>query len=435
MDSEDCAPEDASIYPGANDPIGDQIDQNCDGADGVDSDGDGFGAGSGESDDCNDNDAGVNPLADDPEGDGIDQNCDGIDGIADPGDDDDAGDDDDVSGLPILGGGTNSWSGLTIDLIAEWDDGLDEPRDLAFHSQRSDELWVVNRATNSSVIVLDAGTSEQATVFRGDTAGSQHFLAQPSALAFASDGTWASIHEEDQMTQGPSGTPPDFMGPTLWTSDLDIYDGGYGGHLDMLHNSPNGMGIAWESGRNFWVFDGYHSSLTRYSFNDDHGPGGADHSDGEIERHVEGQVSMCSGVPSHMEVDEATDLLYVADCGNNRIAVLDTTTGTQGSEYGPNYDGIDQQVAFEGTDLWTLVDGDDVPGMEQPSGLALHDGMLFISDNATSTIFAFDLKGELIDKVDTGYNGGALMGITFSDNGDLWFVHADANEVYRVRAP
>ena len=90
VDGQDCDPEDATIYPGANDPIGDQIDQNCDGVDGVDSDGDGFGAGGGENDDCNDNDAAVNPMADDPEGDGIDQNCDGVDGITDPGDDDDA---------------------------------------------------------------------------------------------------------------------------------------------------------------------------------------------------------------------------------------------------------------------------------------------------------------------------------------------------------
>ncbi|TNE90019.1 MAG: hypothetical protein EP330_09330 [Deltaproteobacteria bacterium] len=35
--------------------------------------------------DCDDSDASVNPGADDPEGDGIDQNCDGVDGVADSG--------------------------------------------------------------------------------------------------------------------------------------------------------------------------------------------------------------------------------------------------------------------------------------------------------------------------------------------------------------
>ena len=35
VDGEDCDPEDATIYPGANAPIGDQIDQNCGGVDGI----------------------------------------------------------------------------------------------------------------------------------------------------------------------------------------------------------------------------------------------------------------------------------------------------------------------------------------------------------------------------------------------------------------
>jgi hypothetical protein len=34
LDADDCAPADASIHPTADDPFGDGIDQNCDGADG-----------------------------------------------------------------------------------------------------------------------------------------------------------------------------------------------------------------------------------------------------------------------------------------------------------------------------------------------------------------------------------------------------------------
>lgn len=41
-DEEDCAPEDASVHPLANDTHGDSIDQDCDGFDGVDRDGDGY---------------------------------------------------------------------------------------------------------------------------------------------------------------------------------------------------------------------------------------------------------------------------------------------------------------------------------------------------------------------------------------------------------
>ncbi len=125
----DCNDEDASIYPNAPDEVGDNIDQNCDGTDGVDSDEDGLASVvSGGSDcndadplstntdvdadcdgfltqldcddndptmpsndadcdgfsisqgDCDDDDASIYPNAVDQEGDGIDQDCDGSDG-------------------------------------------------------------------------------------------------------------------------------------------------------------------------------------------------------------------------------------------------------------------------------------------------------------------------------------------------------------------
>ncbi len=74
---DDCAPEDADIYPGADDTYGDDIDQNCDGIDGIDSDGDGYASTDSGGDDCNDGDAGIHPGAEDPD-DAIDQDCDGF---------------------------------------------------------------------------------------------------------------------------------------------------------------------------------------------------------------------------------------------------------------------------------------------------------------------------------------------------------------------
>ena len=73
----DCDDHDATIHPGAADTYGDDVDQNCDGFDGIDADDDGYVAGL----DCNDNDATIHPGAADVYGDRIDQNCDGVDGV------------------------------------------------------------------------------------------------------------------------------------------------------------------------------------------------------------------------------------------------------------------------------------------------------------------------------------------------------------------
>ena len=77
----DCDDEDPERYPEADDTVGDGVDQNCDGADGVDGDGDGHANAASGGDDCDDTDSLVSPSADDFVGDGEDQNCDGSDGV------------------------------------------------------------------------------------------------------------------------------------------------------------------------------------------------------------------------------------------------------------------------------------------------------------------------------------------------------------------
>ena len=89
-DIDDCAPEDETIYPGAEDPYGDGVDSDCDGCaegagDGIDKDCDGYPANDDlEPDevelwDCNDDEFDVHPGAVDVPGDGVDQDCDGED--------------------------------------------------------------------------------------------------------------------------------------------------------------------------------------------------------------------------------------------------------------------------------------------------------------------------------------------------------------------
>ncbi len=91
-DDLDCGPLAPTIHPGANDDYGDQIDSDCDGMDGVDVDNDGYPSNVADNlayrdlQDCDDNDPGVNPGASEVLGDGIDQDCDGVDGTDADGD-------------------------------------------------------------------------------------------------------------------------------------------------------------------------------------------------------------------------------------------------------------------------------------------------------------------------------------------------------------
>ena len=90
-DATDCGPADPTIGPGFVDPWGDAIDSDCDGSDGLDRDGDGFASNATDTDeqrnrDCDDTSVLTFPGAADAVGDGVDSNCDGTDGVDEDGD-------------------------------------------------------------------------------------------------------------------------------------------------------------------------------------------------------------------------------------------------------------------------------------------------------------------------------------------------------------
>ena len=197
-----------------------------------------------------------------------------------------------------------------------------------------------------------------------------------------------------------------------------------GSHLDMLHQSPWCMGIAHDVDNVYWTFDGKRGSVVRYDFQSDHGPGGSDHSDGVITRYTDATMTRVANIVSHMELDHATGMLYAADTGGGRIMRLDTASGTNIGELNGDWDGA-VYTGVEGADFEVVVDG-----LDEPSGLALHEGRLFVSEHGTGDIVAFELDGAEVDRLATPAK--RVMGITFGPDGALWYADAGANEVVRV---
>jgi DNA-binding beta-propeller fold protein YncE len=344
-------------------------------------------------------------------------------------------------GVALLGAGTHSPDAVTFELIADERHGLRRPRALAFNPEHEGELWVVNQRDDSTVTFFDLHTDQPRLAKRVDPYA-LHFMDAPSSIAFGTPMTFATC-QESRNTYNNQAPPNDFMGPTLWPADFDVYGrsnpeavafvgADLGSHIDMLHESPLCMGIAWEKDNIYWTFDGLSGSISRFDFMQDHGVGYDDHSDGVIWRYAAGEVGYVENVPSHLVYAADSGLLYIADTGNARIAVLNTTTGRSRGRLSP---------IEPGTQLWRMVDAelstlaDATTGeLAQPSGLALHDGLLYVSDHATGRITAFALDGTRVDWLDTGLPAGGLMGIAFDAGGALYVLDGGDNRLLRLRA-
>lgn len=357
-------------------------------------------------------------------------------------------------GVKILGNAGTSVNTLKLSVVADARVGLKQPADLAFNPINPNDLYVMNHGENSAVVLSfdDARSAapKLTNAVLNDGPGSAHFMTYPSSLAFADNGFFATIHDTDKVTQPM--TPADFMGPTLWTQEW--FEGGQPSHMDMLHNSPNGVGIAWVHGNAYVVNDGYHGSLTVYDFRHDHGHGGEDHSDGVVLRYADGLLKQVKGVPSHVVYDREAGIAYAVDTGNRRIVSIDlglAHTSKAGFDYimlknteykvnrrvQPNYDG-GTQVYVDGAELKTVLDGTKV-GLVKPSGLAVHDGVLYVSDYATAQIVAFGKDGQVLDRlslsdVSSEIANASLAGLEFDAEGRLYLVDRAKNRIFRLSA-
>ena len=336
-------------------------------------------------------------------------------------------------------------SGFDEVIIADRTDGLDEPRDLEFHPNpdRSDELWVVNRADDAMVIIHETGTTSQFSEERLD-AFRNHFMEEVSAIAFGAyddefDYTFGTA-QESRNTYNGAYDPNNFMGPALWPSSLAHFamenqDGPLGGsHIDMLHESPDGMGIAHDNGNAYWYFDGYYGHLVYYDFQADHDTGETDHSDGIVHRYSDVQLNRYPGVPSHMVLDKNSGILYISDTGANRVLWVNTddqtTTSTNIYNDPSRLEPLAQYLRIDGVE-WGVLD----TGLSLPSGIALDGDKLFVSEYGSSEITAYDIADDgrsatVIDTIQTGAQ--KIMGIEIGPDNHLYYVDNGRDQVVRI---
>jgi len=319
------------------------------------------------------------------------------------------------------------------DVIVNSSNQIDQPRDLDFHP--NGDLWVINTGTENSggstVKVTNPGMTGQSDLWKKD-GNAWHFMSLPSAIAFSNNGNFAT--STSVLSANHNGST--FTGPSLWSSDPLIYavdhgPGTNGSHLDMLHESPYSMGIAFEKDNVFWVYDDYSNDIVMYDFAEDHGPGNDDHDDGRVRRFQGmGLSAINQTIVNHLVLDGDQKWLYFVDGGNQRVLRLDVTTGsTNGSpSWGPQETLAEYQKMTGFT--WEEV---VTTGLVQPAGIDIIDNRLVVTDHSNGDIVFYDVNA--IPAIEIGRiqtNEPGIMGVVIGPNGKLWYANATLNKVVKI---
>ncbi len=325
---------------------------------------------------------------------------------------------------------------LTFTVIGDATDGLNKPRDLDFHPTLSNyELWVVNEEIESTggstVTFFNAGKANQTEIDKQD-GNAWHFMSLPTGIAFSDNTNFATTTGVYDANHGTGH----FTGPALWSSDMSIYaepSGGNGSHLDMIHQSPFSMGIAWEKDNAFWVFDGDGGNIVRYDYRKDHGPGNDDHRDGLVWRYSEVQVQKLNNtVPSHLALDEQKKWLYIVDGGNQRVLRMDISTGSAAADLTPYAEQLTEYKRYAGVTWEPVI----TSGLSQPCGIDVIGDRLLVSDYSNGDIVIYDLSAQPVvelGRIQTNQPG--IQGIKIGPDGLIWYVNRTTNEVIHIEGP
>lgn len=322
---------------------------------------------------------------------------------------------------------------VVYNVIGTAADQVDAPRDLDFAPDGI--LWSINTNTEgsggSTIKWTNPGEPGQTDLWQRD-GNAWHFMSLPTAIAFSDNGlfgTTPGVYDANH----DGGAP--FTGPSLWSMDPAIYaqpSGGNGSHMDMLHASPYGMGMAAVTANQFYVFDANSNDIVFYDFVEDHGPGNSYHGDAIIRRYTGTTVNWISDqISSHMEMAPGTDWLYFVDGGNQRVMRLDISSGTIGGTPTnfSNPETVAEYSTVNGATFETVVSS----GLTEPSGIDIIDDRMIVTDHSNGDIIIYDISSipaSELARIQTGAPG--IQGIVIGPNGNFWYANAADNEIVKV---
>ncbi len=324
----------------------------------------------------------------------------------------------------------------TIPLITEVanaGDGLNKPTDLDFFPiLGKDELWIINQRIESSggstVTISDATNGPSDFWMRVD-GNAWHFMSLPTGIAFSSDNFNFASSPGVKDANHNNGT---FTGPTLWSSDPEIYaqpSGGNGSHLDMLHGSPFSMGIAHEIDNVFWVYDDWNKDIVRYDFVEDHGPGNDDHSDAIVRRFKNIGINADADIPNHLILDKNTDWLYFVDNGNDRVIRLDINSDSVRTSIPTINEPLAEHSRVNNFTYEVIIDTDLV----QACGIEIFENYLFVGDYSNGDIVVYDMINNFVELGRIVTNEPGLTGIKIGPDGNLWCTNRIQNTLIKVQ--
>ncbi len=246
----------------------------------------------------------------------------------------------------------------------------------------------------SKQVVTIAGTGQQATSpfpgFEGTGALPKRFAKAPKSMPLASP--WDLWIEKDQLYIAMAGTHQIWkmgldgkqIGPLAGSGAEDIVDGPFlpkrpFGNDASAFAQPSGLA---SDGKRLFVADSEGSSIRALPL-DEKSPIetliGTSRMDQRVRLFTFGDVDGVNGIArlQHpLGVAYFQNKLFVADTYNNKVKFIDLSSGLIQTLVGSNKSGAT----------------DDPPLLDEPSGLSVAEGKLFIADTNNHQIRVFDLR-------------------------------------------